>query len=480
MGRSDMTLQSACGIPPMEDVRHDPHATATSSPQTEAQLQVDGGAVSCDGPRSTPSRDLGREDLPLQSRSAGMVVALHTFHAASFVGHARGMSLQELTWILGALAVAGALLAWRTAPAVAVALLSGLVGAIAAGRVSWTDGPEGIPGEVAFWFSLGLWVGATLGRDLPARGAWHAADGPLGRGPAAHRPARVCGAHPFPARRVPALREGGICDYMGTDVLGGWITGVVFIFAIDLLVLSVLLGFAPGPSRGRRMESEAARSRPASAGRIAMVCAWIGLAVAILVVAFTRPTELEAWRASQPDAESFAANLLAPAPLGDPVFGCPSVESDGGHLPRGGLDPERGQWLDGHAPRWLPEDFGLVDWLVAEDGWDPGVGDAIYSQSVGVWADGGCRRVSLALFWGDPHAPRLDRLYSVVDEVGGWNVVAGPRCKRAATADGSCLHYLAWSHDERGEGRGRVLGLRLQMLGIDRDVGDRIALGIPV
>lgn len=410
-----------------------------------------------------------------------MVVALHTFHAASFVGHARGMSLQELTWILGALAVAGALLAWRTAPAVAVALLSGLVGAIAAGRVSWTDGPEGIPGEVAFWFSLGLWVGAIFGAAISRRA--EPGTRPMARWAVALllTAPLACVALTLSLQDAcPLYVQWGICDFMGTDVLGGWITGVVFIFAIDLLVLSVLLGFAPGPSRGRRMESEAARSRPASAGRIAMVCAWIGLAVAILVVAFTRPTELEAWRASQPDAESFAANLLAPAPLGDPVFGCPSVESDGGHLPRGGLDPERGQWLDGHAPRWLPEDFGLVDWLVAEDGWDPGVGDAIYSQSVGVWADGGCRRVSLALFWGDPHAPRLDRLYSVVDEVGGWNVVAGPQCKRAATADGSCLHYLAWSHDERGEGRGRVLGLRLQMLGIDRDVGDRIALGIPV
>jgi hypothetical protein len=74
----------------------------------------------------------------------------------------------------------------------------------------------------------------------------------------------------------------------------------------------------------------------------------------------------------------------------------------------------------------------------------------------------------------------LDRLYSVVDKVDGWNVVAGPQCKRAATADASCLHYLAWSHEERGEVRGRILGLRLQMSGIDRATGDRIALGIPV
>jgi hypothetical protein len=39
---------------------------------------------------------------------------------------------------------------------------------------------------------------------------------------------------------------------------------------------------------------------------------------------------------------------------------------------------------------------------------------------------------------------------------------------------------VAWSPEEQGEGEGEVLGLALQTLGIDRDVSDRIALGIPV
>ena len=389
------------------------------------------------------------------------------------------MSLHELALILVALTVGGALLAWRTAPAITVALLSGLVGAVSTARVTWLDGPEGLPGEVALWFSLGLWVGAILGAAISRRSEF-------GKRPMARWAASVLLAAPFACVALtlslqdacPLYVETGICDYMGNDLLGGWITGVVFFFAIDLLVITTPLWFAPGPSSGRAADGETARSECAGVGRLAIGFAWVVLAVAILAVAFTRHSELEAWRAAQSDAESFAPNLLA-APLREPVFGCPFAARGGGHLPGGGLDPERGQWLDGHAPRWLPDDFGLVDWLVAENGWYPDVGNAILSQSVGVWGDGGCRRVSLALFWGNPHAPRFGHLYTVVDEVGDWDIIAGPGCKRPPTADNSCLHYVAWSNEERGEGE-RVLGLRLQMAGIDRETGDRIALGIPV
>ncbi len=101
------------------------------------------------------------------------------------------------------------------------------------------------------------------------------------------------------------------------------------------------------------------------------------------------------------------------------------------------------------------------------------------SASSGVWAGEGCREVALTLFEGDPDSPRMDRLYTVVDEVGEWAVLAGPGCGRSAIADGSCLRYVAWAPEERGDENG-VLGLRLEVSGVDRDTGDRIALGIPV
>ena len=224
-------------------------------------------------------------------------------------------------------------------------------------------------------------------------------------------------------------------------------------------------------------DKEQARPRPP---RIAIACAWIGLAIAIAVVAFTRPSELEVWRSAQPDAESFAPNLLAPAPDPvQPVIGCPGFGS-ADRLFAAAFDPERVQWLDGHVPRWLPADFGLVDWVISEEVYDRGEDETIKAQSAAVWADAGCRRVSLALFEANPDIPRMDRFYTVVDEVGDWAVMAGPGCERGAMADGSCLRYVAWSSDERGESGGGVLGLHLQMLGIDRDVGDKIALGIPV
>ncbi|MGZ8631587.1 MAG: hypothetical protein ACXWZF_11580 [Actinomycetota bacterium] len=389
------------------------------------------------------------------------------------------MTLQELAWILVAATVGGALLAWRTAPAVTFALLSGLVGAIAACRVAWIYGPEGVPAEVASWFSVGLLVGAIFGTALTRRR--ERGTRPMSRWAVAVLLSApfACVAFTFSLQDAcPLYVQAGICDFMGADLMGGWITSVVFLFAIDLLVITVLLWFAPGPSKGRTAEGEAARPQPASSGRLVIAGAWIAVATTILVVAFTRPSELEAWRSAQPDAESFAPNLLDPVPE-EPVGGCPPFGNDD-RLFRTGFDPERVQWLDGHVPRWLPDDFGLVDWVISEEDLDEDAGDWIESQSVGVWADRSCRRVSLVLFEANPDSPRLDRNYSVVDEVGDWAVMTGPKCKRSAIADDSCLQYFAWSYEERGERGGTVLGLQLHMQGIDRDVGDRIALGIPV
>ena len=390
------------------------------------------------------------------------------------------MTLQTIAMFLMALAASGSLIACRSAPAITVALLSGLVGAVAAYRVAGIDGPEGVPAVVAWWFSVGLLVGAIFGSAVTRRRE-HGMR-PMARWTVAFLLSApfVCVALTFSLQDACPLYSGaGLCDFMGADVLGGWITGVVFFFAIDLLVITTLLWFAPGRPLGRIVE-DGGRARPQGVSRRGIVIATgMAVAIAILVMAFTRPSELEAWRSAQPDAESFAPNLLAPAPDPvQPVIGCPSFgRADG--LFAGAFDPDLVQWLDGHVPRWLPADFGLVDWTISEEYWDHGAGETRQAQSDAVWADAGCRRVSLGVFEANPDTPRLDRFYTVIDEVGDWAVVVGPGCERRAIADGSCLRYVAWSN-EREESGGGVLGLHLQMLGIERDVGDRIALGIPV
>ena len=173
---------------------------------------------------------------------------------------------------------------------------------------------------------------------------------------------------------------------------------------------------------------------------------------------------LEGWRLAQPDAASFAPNLLDPAPDQE---GCSQPSVRGRTFPtrdgfgRGGPGSAgRLDWLDGHVPRWLPDGFGLVEWRT-------------WRMSVGTWADGRCRSVRLVLFEGEPESP------PVLDRVGDWGVVAGSSGLEPARG-GPYVRYLAWSFEEHGAGAGEVLGLYLEVLGMDRADADRVAMGIPV
>jgi hypothetical protein len=160
------------------------------------------------------------------------------------------MSLEEIAWILVGATVVGALAAWRAAPAVTVALGCGLVGAVIAYDVAGTDGPSGVPSAVAFWFSVGLLLGAISGAALTRRrnlDSWSMA-----------RAAVVvllltpfaCVALTFALQEAcPLYVQQGLCDFEGTDQLGGWITFVVFLAGVDLLVIAGLLLFAPGPRK---------------------------------------------------------------------------------------------------------------------------------------------------------------------------------------------------------------------------------------
>jgi len=170
------------------------------------------------------------------------------------------------------------------------------------------------------------------------------------------------------------------------------------------------------------------------------------------------------WRAGQAEADSFAPNLLASPP--DECSAVP-LEEGGDDIGSRRYDSlglgtwYRQGWLEGHVPRWLPRGFGLLAW-----GLPPG-------GATGLWTDARCRQIKLVLFEGNLK-DRLWTRFHADDRVGDWAVtsltqVGAPR-----------LEYLAWNPAVPGEADDEILGLHLVMLGIDRDVGDRIALGIPV
>jgi Tol biopolymer transport system component len=111
--------------------------------------------------------------------------------------------------------------------------------------------------------------------------------------------------------------------------------------------------------------------------------------------------------------------------------------------------------LEGHVPRWLPEGFGLAHAFGSGEGY----------QASGMWSDGRCRQVQVYLY-PDPHTeipagPRVD----------DWVVVtnAPNQCANAVLGKARCLDY--WARAEGGR-------LTVQMIGLDRDEGDRIVRSI--
>jgi len=185
----------------------------------------------------------------------------------------------------------------------------------------------------------------------------------------------------------------------------------------------------------------------------------------VLVIIAVWPSELESWRSAQSGAEHFAENLLDPAPQLVPSCGpLPATYPSDGFGRGGAGAPGRLGWLDGHVPGWLPDGFGLVRW----QNW---------KVSLGEWRGEGCGQVRLVLFEGNPNNPRWPRVLPVDDRVGDWALT-----EQSCSDPGSrpCLLYLAWSPEERGANENEVLGLYLQVRGIDRDEADRIATAIPV
>lgn len=152
------------------------------------------------------------------------------------------------------------------------------------------------------------------------------------------------------------------------------------------------------------------------------------------------------YRASRTGGTSSAEAILKAAPRTD----CPAllIRADA-------IKPSQlGKTMRGHIPNWLPQDFGLHHSF--------GAGDGILGGAA--WHDNRCREV-LLIFWASLddqfEGPRVGRWTLTVDAPGecGNNILGMSRC---------LTYHAAVS--------GGTLGL--QMVGLERSDGDRIAESI--
>jgi hypothetical protein len=170
-------------------------------------------------------------------------------------------------WAVGCLLVGAVFV--RRVPAITVALIGSVVGALGVFVLTSAESPSGVPLECAMGATVGLVLGGLLGslfapRPAPARSLrWVAL--------------AVIVAAPFLGavltlllqRACPLYAYGpasGYCDYGDTDVLGGWVTGVVAVFIIDAVILaSLLLMSALEVEHGRPDARSATRHHPPAA-----------------------------------------------------------------------------------------------------------------------------------------------------------------------------------------------------------------------
>jgi hypothetical protein len=142
-----------------------------------------------------------------------------------------------------------AVLTWSPAPAVSISVGIGLLSGSITFVISGSDGPHGVPLDVAIGFSLGATLGALVGFIVTRRrrrGTW-----PMRRAALwllVASPLLVTMLLLTALDACPLYDErtrAGYC-HNSVDVLGDWISGVTVLFAFDLLVWIVLLWIAPG------------------------------------------------------------------------------------------------------------------------------------------------------------------------------------------------------------------------------------------
>lgn len=162
--------------------------------------------------------------------------------------HAARM-LAALTLMLIGACLGGIVVSLRRAPAVALALLGGMAGGVAAFAISSARGPRGVPQDVAVWASVGLVALGTTGLAVargrpPADALRRAALAVAATAPAA---AALLGALLVAA--CPLYVTGRTYCHHSFDMLGGWVAGVAILFLLDLLAVALLLAVSAGQAR---------------------------------------------------------------------------------------------------------------------------------------------------------------------------------------------------------------------------------------
>jgi hypothetical protein len=130
------------------------------------------------------------------------------------------------------------------APAASIALVGLLVGGVAGFAVTAADGPKFVPEGVALWASAGLALGGLLGLlatrgSPPARPIRRAAIWTLALAPFAG--AALTASLQLACPLYATGKESSYCNFGGGDLMGGWVSEVVFLFMVSTLWLAILL-----------------------------------------------------------------------------------------------------------------------------------------------------------------------------------------------------------------------------------------------
>lgn len=138
-------------------------------------------------------------------------------------------------------------------PAASVALLALIAGGVAGFVVEAADGPKGVPATVATVASAGLGIGGLIGLFAtrghpPARSARRAAIWTLAAAPFAG--AALTFALQAACPLYVSGKKSSYCNYEGVDVLGAWVSGVVFLFLLSAAWLALVLWISSWQAEG--------------------------------------------------------------------------------------------------------------------------------------------------------------------------------------------------------------------------------------
>jgi hypothetical protein len=152
------------------------------------------------------------------------------------------MLIVVVAFVLFLCLVSGAYFAQR-APAVAFALFGAVVWGFIGYAVSVVDNKRGVPVDVAVWASCALVVAGVVGLFAvrprgPRRELARAAVAVLLAGPIAVAAVALLLLEACP---LYVTERAGFCDYGNVDMLGGWVSEVVFLFGCDVMAVAVLL-----------------------------------------------------------------------------------------------------------------------------------------------------------------------------------------------------------------------------------------------